>query len=186
MRPTTPGAADPEVLALCHALVPGADPVRLEVAPVSHAEPLDCFATVRRQVRNLGGEPVYGWQLWEWPGFFLEAEFHAVWRNRAGELRDITPKAEPVSHILFVPDSVRVFSGARVPNVRRALSDDPRVRELLRLFDEEWQLLYHGRRASQRDVSLGPAEALALATIAALKYRLATELGLMLATGQLA
>jgi hypothetical protein len=183
VRPQIPRTDAPALLALCHELSPGQAPVSLAVKPVSHAVPNDCFSTVRRQARVAGGDMVHGWQVWEWPGLFLEAEFHAVWRDRAGELRDITPKSAPVASITFVVDPLRVFSGMRVPNVRRALTADPRVRTFIEACEDEWQLLYRGERASQREILLDAAERAMLALIEARKQAAARALGLAAAVG---
>ena len=178
MRPETPDLRDAAFLSLCRELAPGSVPSWLEVLPAAHAQPLECFEAVRRQVRRHGGAAVYGWQVWLWPALFLEAEFHAAWRSPDGRLHDITPKLLPIARIAFLPDPVRVFAGARIPNVRRALDDDPRVARFLAVCDEEWRLVYGNGRARLRDVPLSLAESIDLHRIAREKEALAIELGL--------
>lgn len=63
-----------------------------------------CSDGVQEKVQNDGGQILYGWTIWEWPGVLLTAEFHAVWRNECGDLYDITPKPSGETKILFVPD----------------------------------------------------------------------------------
>jgi len=62
-----------------------------------------CSDGVREKVKAEGGAIVFGWTIWEWPRVMLTAEFHAVWRNDAGEMFDITPKPGGEQRILFVP-----------------------------------------------------------------------------------
>lgn len=64
-----------------------------------------CSDGVRQKVAADGGSIAFGWTIWEWPGVMLTAEFHAVWRNEAGEMLDVTPKPGGEDRILFVPDS---------------------------------------------------------------------------------
>jgi hypothetical protein len=178
MRPVTPDRHSAVFHALCAELVPGMEPVWLDVVPVVHAVPLECFDTVRRQVEAYGGESVFGWQVWEWPGLFLEAEFHAVWRTPDGQLRDITPKPAPVAMIAFLEDPSRRFDRRRVPNLRRATTSDPRVLDFLAACDQEWAIMNRGERASQREFSLRPEEVRQLEAVVLRKHRLAIALGL--------
>ena len=181
MLPSVPLPDEPAVRELCNRLCPGVVPVVLPLVRLAHARPLDCFSAVQRHRRAHGGEAVHGWQLWRWDGLFLEAEFHAVWRARDGRLRDITPKRAPVERSLFLPDPVRSFEGARIPNVRMALSDDPRVAEFIQACEEEWRLAYAGERARQRRFTLSPLEYRALAALQERKRRVAASLGLLAA-----
>lgn len=54
-----------------------------------------------------GGEAVYGWCLWLFPGVWVEAEFHTVWRSSDDELIDVTPKVGGEKAIMFVIDPTR-------------------------------------------------------------------------------
>jgi hypothetical protein len=54
--------------------------------------------------QSLGGQRVLGWRIWKNVGFWLEAEFHAAWSIREGELLDVTPAQGSFDHILFVPE----------------------------------------------------------------------------------
>jgi hypothetical protein len=119
------------------------------VAPVSNADVNDCFPVVERYARDHGGSVCYGWQIWEWPGVMVEAEFHAVWRSPTGELHDITPKQVPVPQVLFLPDPRRKYDGLQVPNVRRSLSSDPRVAAFIESCEDEFEFMNRGERATQ-------------------------------------
>jgi hypothetical protein len=178
MRPLTARMSCPVLQRFCESLAPGAVPVRLAVLEAPHARPLDCFESVARHVILHGGRACYGWQLWEWPSLFLEAEFHAVWRNPSDALHDITPKPEPVHEILFLPDPARAFEGRRVNNVRVALSEDPHVREFLQACDDEWLLLNRGARAALRTYQLAAEEVRELERIRARKASLGVLIGM--------
>jgi hypothetical protein len=177
--PSVPDPAEPVVRDFCDRLCPGMIPVRLPLVRLSHARPLDCFESVRRHRRANGGDPAHGWQIWQWDGLFLEAEFHAVWRAPDGRLVDITPKRAPVKESLFVPDAVRTFTGTRVDNVRMALTPDPRVADFIATCAEEWQLLYAGPRGRQRNPVLSGAERLALDVIRKRQQAAAEALGMV-------
>ena len=154
-------------------------PVRLPLVRLAHARPLDCFESVRRHRRANGGEALHGWQIWQWDGLFIEAEFHAVWRSGDGRLVDITPKRAPVKESLFVPDAVRTFTGTRVDNVRLALIADPLVGDFIATCEEEWRLLYAGPRGRQRNPVLSRTEMLALDGIRRRKRAAAEALGMV-------
>ena len=177
MRPVTPDRSSVAFRTFCESLVPGIEPVWLDVAPVVHAVPLECFDTVRRQVELYGGECVYGWQVWEWPALFLEAEFHAVWRTPDGQLRDITPKPAPMAQIAFLADPKRRFERRRVANVRVATSNDAHVQEFIAACDEEWRIMNRGERASQRVFTLRAEEVRQLEQVVLRKARLGLALG---------
>lgn len=80
---------------------------------------------------------------------FIEAEFHAVWKNESGILRDLTPKDIKLSRILFLPDHNRVYDGKQVNNVRRALANDIDVTKFIQASEDEYKILNRGERAKQ-------------------------------------
>jgi hypothetical protein len=129
------------------------------------ARALDCFPVVARHVDRAGGEPCYGWRIWELPWAYVEAEFHVVWRSPDGELVDITPTQTGISRILFVPDPSAVYEGRQVKNVRRALSPNSLVDEFFRAADAEFEFLNRGSRANEYTLNLSPDEAAELQAI---------------------
>jgi len=158
MKAIAPMTLTPPLAALCKELVPGATPVVLpRLAPLDQ-RPGDCFDTVVQHVVERGGNPCYGWVLWEWPDLFLEAEFYAVWRDPEGNLLDITPRAGDARSVLFLADPQRAFDGRRVNSVRQPISRDPAVTAFLRTCDEEFALINRGARAFMRNVALQGAE----------------------------
>ncbi len=164
---------------MCAQLCPAAQPVLLPVRVAAHAKPLACFDAVAQQVATRGGGACYGWQVWEWPGLLLEAEFHAVWRANDGELHDITPKREPVSHILFVADPVRRFNGRRIANEYQPLSPHPAVDGFIRACRDEFELTTRAEHAFQRALVLSPWEQEELRAIVERKLSYARTLGML-------
>jgi hypothetical protein len=147
MKPTTPQAVSPEITALCQKLVPDGRPRFVELTPLPGTDPLDCFSVVEEKSRLAGGSPCNGWRIWELPRFFIEAEFHCLWQDPEGRLRDITPAPSSVSRILFVPDPERVYEGRQVNNVRRALTTHPAINDFFRAADEQFEIMNRGDRA---------------------------------------
>lgn len=127
MYPTTPRAVTARIRAFCSRLHAGGEPVYVPVTPVPGATLKDCFHSVHRHVRCHGGTALFGWQITEWPCAFLEAEFHAVWQDPHGNLRDITPRQFPLSRSLFLTDSTRRYEGRQIENVIEPLIDSPAV-----------------------------------------------------------
>lgn len=160
MRTRTPRTVTPEIIALCEEITGGCEPQYLDISSMPGAVPLDCFLNVERQVRRNGGRVCYGWLIWEMPWAFIEAEFHAVWRDPHGALVDITPRPTGITRVLFLPDPVRGYFGQQVNNVRRALTSDPAIYEFLRAADDRFVLMNRGTRVQQSGpILLSPAEA---------------------------
>jgi hypothetical protein len=149
MVPRTPRAITEAVRSFCRRVVAGSQPVYLDTRPVPGAALDDCFAVVKRRVALGGGERVLGWQIWEHPGLMIEAEFHAVWRDPSGRLRDITPKPNGISSILFLPDPSRGYEERQVNNIREPLWDTPEVRELIAAADARFEFMDRDERAYQ-------------------------------------
>lgn len=125
----TPTSITPVVLELCRGLVSDGTPDYVSVNPCPGARPLYCYPNVENKVATDGGSIVYGWQIWECPGLYLEAEFHAVWESSSGEWVDITPKEKATPQILFLRDPVRKYEKKMIPNAYFALSDAPEVQK---------------------------------------------------------
>lgn len=168
----TPRKISRAIQELCRELVPNPEPRFLPVTPIAGAEVLDCFMVVDRHVREHGGSVCYGWQIWEWPGVYIEAEFHAVWRDPGGILRDLTPKQLPFQQILFLPDAARAYDGRQVKNVRRALSPRPEVSAFISACDAEHELMNRGARAYEHgQIRIDGEEARELVAIKEAKIR---------------
>lgn len=130
---TTPVRIDAPVRRLIDTVTPGGHARYLRVQPEPGATVNGCFSNVHAKAARDGGRRLCGWQLWEWPGVLVEAEFHAVWLSPAGEMVEITPKPHGESTILFVPDARRAYRGEVVDNVRIALHEDQLVQHFIRV-----------------------------------------------------
>lgn len=122
--PATPKKIDRNVRNFCFDINPDAKPVFVDVRPEPDCTVNECFHNVLLQIRRHGGSSLVGWAIWYLAERFIEAEFHCVWQLD-GELLDITPKKNRERRVLFVPDEKMAWKGKRVPNIKRALSDDP-------------------------------------------------------------
>ena len=148
-----------ELVALCAELCTGTEPVYVPVLPSGASRMCDCFPTVDAFAAEHGGTRLLGWSLWEFPGLFVDAEFHAVWKSPEGDLVDLT-KRQATGSVLFLPAPGLAYSGRQVNNVRRPISLDPLVVEYLATFDDEFYLVNRGDRAKQHgEISLSGAEA---------------------------
>lgn len=148
-RPVTPADQSQELLDFCASISPNLFPVYVDVQPLPGATPDECFPLVKAYAEQWGGESVIGWSIWVFPGMFLEAEFHAVWRDAEGVLVDITPKRTPTDRILFLPDPTKSFVGVQVNNVRLATSASPVLCRYLQTFDEKFAIMNRGERLHQ-------------------------------------
>src|SRR4051794_35044775 len=123
----TPGEITPEILAFCRQITPTREPLLVPRRPAPGAASGNPFALLKDHASRHGGGVRYGWTITEQPGWYLEAEFHAVRVAPTGELIGITPGQEGVSSLLFLPDSGRTFQGESLPNQFHALSPSPDV-----------------------------------------------------------
>jgi hypothetical protein len=134
-------------------------PLYLDVSPAPAARFGWCSTNVLDRCREEGGEPVYGWLVWDGSGLYLNAEFHCVWHDGRG-LRDITPTQEGETPVLFAPDPRygADFDFRRRPNNRRFRSygwteREPLVRAKLAETGAA-ALAYKARRAEKKGVTL--------------------------------
>lgn len=140
---TTPKTITSEIRKLCEKVLPGSTPEYVEVIPTPEALPSECFPNVEQHVEKHGGKSIIGWQVWEWPGVFAEAEFHAVWQRPDETLVDITPKISGESSILFIPDRTRQYTGSRVPNIKHPIAKGEIVRDYIKLLDIGFDVVEH-------------------------------------------
>jgi hypothetical protein len=115
----------------CHSISPEEKPVFIPVVPLADGEQNDCFVNVEKKMATDGGSQIFGWAIWEWPGVFIEAEFHSVWKSPEGHLVDVSPNVPPFPWILFLPDPNRKYKGAQIDNIRKACRKDPIIREFI-------------------------------------------------------
>jgi hypothetical protein len=138
---TTPKEVTKHMRELCRRIGAVVEPKFIQVRTREDAVLGDCFNDVQRQIAQFGGTSVHGWQLWEWPGILVEAEFHGVWQSPTGELVDVSLKGESEQVVLFVPDPCMKYDGNRVDNVRHAIGKSPRIRTFIQNQNRFFKLL---------------------------------------------
>jgi len=140
MQTRTPVRITERVSKLCRELDDSQKPGYVRVQPDPDSQVQECFTNVRDKVERDGGRICFGWAIWEWPRVMIEAEFHAIWISPEDEQIDITPKPEGIRRILFLPDSARAYDynrgHYRIDNIRRPLTDDPLVLELIAVREQ--------------------------------------------------
>lgn len=128
--------------------IPGTTPpVYVPIRPRADSIENDCFENVRRQMAEAGGDIVHGWRIYDCPGLFLEAEFHAVWKAPDGRRVDVSPPPEKgTERIVFFPDPMRTFEGEPVPSRRWPLVQMRELREYFKATDEHQLALRESAR----------------------------------------
>lgn len=164
----TPAQITPEISMLCQRLTAEPEPRVVPVAPAPGSSHDNCYFNVESVIAEKGGSAVQGWTLWECVGFFVEAEFHAVWRSPSGELIDVSQKADGERTILFLPDPVRKWQGVPIKNERIAIQQTPLLNRFIAIADArdvEYSKAYRTGIASPKFQSLEVAKHLALMLI---------------------
>lgn len=110
-------------------------PVLLSVRPESFSRIAECFDNVASKIEKEGGEVVHGWLIWDWPGVFTEAEFHAVWKSPEGVVRDVTPTYDGEKQVVFLPDASRTYQGRRVDSIRVAANENKIIGDFIKLCE---------------------------------------------------
>lgn len=134
MPTTTPKKIDAPIRAFGRSVKDDGSLRYVDVKPAPDAEPHECFNNVRRCVEKAGGTEVFGWAIWSWPGVFVEAEHHSVWRKADGSICDPTPAPQGETRVLFLEDSSAVYDFAtdrRRDNVRGPLRQDMAITQYL-------------------------------------------------------
>ena len=145
------------VRALCSDLVPGGEPIAINHQPRLDRPTRECFPIVEEQINTHGGSMITGWAIWEWPGLFVEAEFHAIWADTTGALLDLTPNPLNPAHIVFLPDPGTRYEGRQIDNVRKPLVKDNDLVRFLFIFRRQFEILNKGDLAFQHGaISLPP------------------------------
>jgi hypothetical protein len=133
MIDTVPSRMTERLLAFCRSLSPH-PPKFIPSKPSADAQASACFDNVARKVSRAGGSLVCGWAIWRLPGVYFEAEHHGVWRNRRGELIDVSPQINGARRILFLPDPEAAYDPLEHrSNILRPASDDPLALEFVQL-----------------------------------------------------
>jgi hypothetical protein len=111
-------------------------PMYVLVKPWPHAEANWCLDNTGLYLTKHSGQGhliVNGWNIWETPGVWLEAEAHSIIRKKDGTFVDITPREEKLPRILFLPDSFsnETWQAGMISNRVFPISNDPRLLELV-------------------------------------------------------
>jgi hypothetical protein len=106
-------------------------PIYLAISPTDWAVELYCTENVERMIKENGGTVQYGWQIWEWPNVWIMAEFHAVWVDKNGIYRDITPKPKRLNRILFLPDDKIKYEDTQINSIRVPLKKNKHIKRLI-------------------------------------------------------
>lgn len=110
------------------------EPVFLDLVFVRGAMQSECFTNVIRQAAAHGGETIFGWIIWHWPGVMIDMEHHAIWEKPNGTWQDITPKADGEEHILFVrDDTANYVNGRSLLNKRFPATDNRMAKDYVAL-----------------------------------------------------
>lgn len=161
---TVPRTMTPALLAFCRTISPER-PTFVRSRPSADAEASACFDNVARKVGRAGGSIAYGWAVWHVPGLYFEAEHHGVWRNRRGELVDVSPQLGGVAKLLFLPDPAAVYDRARFrPNVIEVAGDDPLAMEFVDLSRSRYRIV-DAYRSEYTLAMIGPRDQRELDTI---------------------
>ena len=138
---TLPQAISTELLEFCAEIAPGR-PVYVRSEPVAGAILSACFQNVQLKMRQAGGSRVFGWAIWHLPGFFFEAEHHAVWCSPSDTLLDVSPQFNEYRKILFLRDDSATYDPkAFRPNVIEPASDSAAAREAAALSRRRNEIL---------------------------------------------
>ncbi|MBJ8452933.1 hypothetical protein I6M90_13900 [Acinetobacter bereziniae] len=147
--PLTPFLESNSVKALLKHMKKSGNPIYVKSKPNQNTIQNECFPMVDEYISLNGGERVLGWTLWELPGLFIEAEFHAVWKSPEGELIDLNPRPLKTENILFLQDDSIEYNNYQINNFRLPLTNNPIVINFLNLHDKMFEFMNRGERKGQ-------------------------------------
>ena len=126
----SPDSQSPHVISFCKG-ISDSSPVIIPLRPVTDVPLNECFGIVEQHISANGGRGIIGWSIWEWPGIFIEAEFHMVWEAPDKSLIDLTPKPKAFDTVTFLPDPKKQYRGRQIDNIRKPLIKSLTVRRFL-------------------------------------------------------
>lgn len=152
-----PNEISKDVIDFCNDICPGSQPLFVKVEKAEKSETLNCFVNVRKYAKKHSGHMQHGWSIYEIPGKILEAEFHCVYKSTKGDLIDISPNLLKKDKVLFLPDKKIVYEGYQIDNIRKALDEDPLIKELITISEKVFKKLSKdGLRFQYGAVSANP------------------------------
>ena len=162
---TVPRAVTTGLLQFC-ASISSAEPVFVMSIPIQRAATSFCFENVARRVREKGGSIAYGWAIWHLPDLYFEAEHHAVWRNRLGNLIDVSPQMGGRKRLLFLPDDAATYDPFAIrQNVMAPDGESERARRMTDLGNRRHAMLIRCRVPGTAEIRLYEQDELELAEI---------------------
>jgi hypothetical protein len=162
---TVPRSITPAVLQFC-ASISSAEPVFIPSVPITRAVTSFCFENVAQKVRKRGGSIAHGWAIWHLPGLYFEAEHHAVWRNKLGNLIDVSPQLGGRKSKLFLLDENAIYNPyAPRPNIMAPDGHSERARRIVDLGNRRRALLVRCRVPGTPEIRLYERDQMELAEI---------------------
>ena len=157
-----PEKIDKMVLSFCNKINQKQTPLFIKHQPEESNIELECIENVNKKVKEEGGERALGWAIWINHKVFIEAEFHAVYKNPENELINITPIESIKSEkILFLEDPNRRYKGYQINNIRKNISKLKEVDELIKNYNKVFELKNKGSRKFEHgEIILKDEEAL--------------------------
>ena len=149
MNTVTPTLDEAHVLAFCASVVPDSVAYVVQCLPLLGEPFNECFSIVPKQIAAHGGNQLTGWAIWEVPGIYIEAEFHAVWQRPDGQIVDISPRQIYFPCTAFLPDPKRQYVGRQVDNIRQPLVRDNDLVRFLYLCRRRFEIFNQGDLADQ-------------------------------------
>lgn len=147
--PLTPYSESNSVKSLLNKMNASSQPIYVKSIPNQMDIENECFPLVDEYISDHGGERVLGWAIWELPGLFIEAEFHAIWKAPTGELIDLNTRPLKTEKILFLPDYEITYEGYQKNNIRLSLSNNPTITDFLNVHDKMFEFMNRGERKEQ-------------------------------------
>lgn len=147
--PLTPYSESNSVKSLLSKMNASSQPIYVKSIPNQMDIENECFPLVDKYISDHGGERVLGWAIWELPGLFIEAEFHAIWKAPTGELIDLNTRPLKTEKILFLPDYEITYEGYQKNNIRLSLSNNPTITDFLNVHDKMFEFMNRGERKEQ-------------------------------------
>ncbi len=100
------------------------------------------------------------------PGLYFEAEHHAVWRNKLGNLIDVSPQMGGRKRLLFLPDDGAVYDPLAIrQNIMAPDGESERARQMTELGNRRHALITRCRILGTAEIRLYEQDQLELAHI---------------------
>lgn len=129
------------------------EPEQVSVIIEPYAQLHTCYPNVDEKIKRDGGKVHYGWTIYQ-SDILYEAERHAVWENKDGDLIDITPREIDLKQIMFVSDNDFVYNGQMVDNYRINITDNSIVDDFILVCENLEKLYTYGERIDDEQLNM--------------------------------